>query len=80
VAPKQKQGTERAQRRQLLTTDDLAELLNLSRHAVYQMRHRNEGPRFIRLDTRSVRYRPEDVDAWLEERAAATAQQAPPAA
>ncbi len=80
MATRQKPEPERAQRRQLLTSEELAELLNISRHAVYQMRHRSEGPRFIRLDTRSVRYRPEDVDAWLEERAAATAAQAPPAA
>jgi excisionase family DNA binding protein len=80
VAAKQRQSPERAQHRQLLTTEDLAELLKVSRHAVYQMRHRSEGPRWIRLDSRSVRYRPEDVEAWLEERAAATAAQAPPAA
>lgn len=80
MAAKQRQSPERAQHRQLLTTEDLAELLKVSRHAVYQMRHRSEGPRWIRLDSRSVRYRPEDVEAWLEERAAATAAQAPPAA
>jgi len=44
------------------------------------MRHRGGGPRWIRIDARSVRYRPEDVEAWLEERAAATASEAPPAA
>jgi excisionase family DNA binding protein len=80
VAAKQRQSRERAQHRQLLTTEDLAEVLKVSRHTVYQMRHRSEGPRWIRLDSRSVRYRPEDVGEWLEERAAATAEQAPPAA
>jgi len=44
------------------------------------MRHRGEGPKWVRLDSRSVRYRPEDVEAWLEERAAVAAEQAPPAA
>jgi len=63
-----------------LTTADLAELLGMTRTAVYNMRHRGGGPRSIRIDARSVRYRPEDVEAWLEERAAAAASEAPPAA
>jgi predicted DNA-binding transcriptional regulator AlpA len=68
------------EQRRLLTTTDLAELLSTTPNAIYNMRHRGGGPRWIRIDKRSVRYRPEDVDAWLEERVAATASQAPPAA
>jgi predicted DNA-binding transcriptional regulator AlpA len=68
------------EQRRLLTTTDLAELLSTTPNAIYNMRHRGGGPRWIRIDKRSVRYRPEDVDAWLEECAAATASQAPPAA
>ncbi len=64
----------------LLTTADLGEVLGMTRTAIYNMRHRGDGPRWIRIDARSVRYRPEDVEAWLEERAAATASEAPPAA
>jgi predicted DNA-binding transcriptional regulator AlpA len=75
-----KQGSERTQPRRLLTTGDLAELLGMTRTAIYNMRSRGGGPRWIRIEARSVRYRPEDVEAWLEECAAATAAQAPPAA
>jgi predicted DNA-binding transcriptional regulator AlpA len=54
--------------------------LNKTPNALYSMRHRGEGPRWIQIDKRTVRYRPEDVDAWLEECAAATASQSPDAA
>jgi predicted DNA-binding transcriptional regulator AlpA len=66
-----KQGSER---RPLLTTADLANLLGMSATAIYNMRSRGGGPKWIRIDARSVRYRPEDVDAWLEQ-CAATAEQ-----
>jgi predicted DNA-binding transcriptional regulator AlpA len=68
------------EQRRLLTTAELAELLNTTTNAIYSMRYRGDGPKWIRTTQTSVRYRPEDVEAWLEERAAATASQAPPAA
>jgi excisionase family DNA binding protein len=81
LATSNRQAAERPRgQRRLLTTADLAELLGMTRTAIYNMRHRGGGPRWIRIDKRSVRYRPEDVDAWLEERVAAAASQAPPAA
>ncbi len=81
MATSNRQASERPRgQRRLLTTADLAELLGMTRTAVYNMRHRGGGPRSIRIDARSVHYRPEDVEAWLEERAAAAASEAPPAA
>jgi predicted DNA-binding transcriptional regulator AlpA len=68
------------EQRRLLTTTDLAELLSTTPNAIYSMRHRGGGPKWIRINQSSVRYRPEDVEAWLEECAAAAASQAPPAA
>jgi len=81
LATSNRQASERPRgQRRLLTTADLGEVLGMTRTAIYNMRHRGDGPRWIRIDARSVRYRPEDVEAWLEERAAATASEAPPAA
>lgn len=70
-------AVEQAQPQQLLTTDDLAALLNMSRQSVYNMRWKGEGPPSIRVNGRTVRYRLSDVEAWLSSQAD---QQAPPAA
>lgn len=52
---------------QLLTVDDLAELLSTTPQGVYNLRHRGAGPRALRLG-KELRFRREDVDAWLDER------------
>ncbi len=78
-APERAPERPRGQRR-LLTVAELAGLLSMTPNALYSMRYRGEGPKWVRTSKRTVRYRPEDVDAWLEERAAAAASQAPPAA
>ena len=49
-----------------LDIGQLAELLGLSRSAIYGLRYQGDGPPFIRIGSR-VRYRPSDVDAWLAE-------------
>lgn len=50
---------------QLLTTEDLATLLNVSLAVVYGLRYRGEAPPAIRIG-RELRFRRADIDAWLE--------------
>jgi predicted DNA-binding transcriptional regulator AlpA len=52
---------------QLLTIDDVAELLRLPVATLYSYRSRREGPRSFRVG-RWIRYRQEDVAEWIEAR------------
>jgi len=49
----------------LLTIGQLADLLQVPVGTLYQWRHRRYGPPGRRVG-RHVRYRPEDVKAWLD--------------
>jgi predicted DNA-binding transcriptional regulator AlpA len=54
---------------ELLTVQDLADLLKVNKQAVYWMNHRGDGPKAIRINNRGLlRYRRADVTAWLESR------------
>jgi excisionase family DNA binding protein len=59
----------------LLTTDEVAEWLQMSPDTVRQWRADRTGPRGYRIG-RHVRYRREDVEAWLEERSDAARRKA----
>jgi excisionase family DNA binding protein len=50
----------------LLTVDELAAYLGLTRPALRQMIHRRQIP-FIRLGERRIRFDLTDIDAWLAE-------------
>ncbi len=50
----------------LLTIEDVASELNKPVKTLYNWRHLKIGPRSIKVG-RSVRYRREDLDAWLNE-------------
>jgi excisionase family DNA binding protein len=52
----------------LLTSEDVAELLGIGPETFGDMRRAGEGPPVIKLGHRTLRYRPEDVDAWLAQR------------
>lgn len=52
----------------LLTTPAVADWLKVSPQWLEIGRSRGWGPRFIRLSTRRIRYRRDDVRAWLKER------------
>ena len=68
VSPQQEQPAARA----LLDDVEVADRLNVSLQTVRNWRARREGPRYVKLGKRSVRYRPEDVEAFIEgERACA---------
>jgi predicted DNA-binding transcriptional regulator AlpA len=48
----------------LLTQSECAELLRLSERTLERLRVSGSGPKFLRI-RHSVRYRPNDVEAWL---------------
>jgi excisionase family DNA binding protein len=50
----------------LLTEQELAKRLNVSLASVRRWRINGRGPLFVKVGA-LVRYRPEDVDAWLGE-------------
>ena len=52
----------------LFATRELADWLGVSTQWVEIGRHRGYGPRFQRIGPRMIRYRREDVLAWLRER------------
>lgn len=54
----------------LMSPTELAEFLDVPVATIYQWRTRGEGPRGVRVG-RHVRYRPADVERWLEQRYAA---------
>jgi len=52
---------------EMITRRQLAEYLGMTEPALSMMVNRRQGPKFIRLG-RSIRYRREDVLAWLDAR------------
>lgn len=55
----------------MLSPKELSELLNIPVQTVYQWRCRGEGPRAYRIG-RHVRFRIEDIEAWLDDHAEGT--------
>jgi predicted DNA-binding transcriptional regulator AlpA len=55
----------------LLTTKQLAALLAVSEQLVEIWRHKGEGPEWVALGPRCIRYKRSGVVAWLGERARA---------
>lgn len=51
---------------QLMTETEAAEVLCYSVRALQNWRHRGGGPRFVKVSSRSVRYRRSDLLAWIE--------------
>jgi excisionase family DNA binding protein len=56
-----------AKRPRLLTIRELAAYLSVPVQTLYVWRTNGDGPRGIKVG-RHLRYRPEDVEAWLDER------------
>jgi excisionase family DNA binding protein len=54
----------------LITARHVAELLGVSPETILRWTRRGELPA-IRLPSGAIRYRPEDLDAWLDEHATA---------
>lgn len=51
----------------LATAPEVAEHLGYTPEGLAQMRYRGNGPKFIKLGGRAVRYRWADVEAWLDQ-------------
>lgn len=52
---------------ELITTQELADLMGWSIHTVYQRRYRGDSlPRSITIGAK-IRFRREDVEVWLDE-------------
>lgn len=52
----------------LVSPAQLGELLDLSLHALSSLRQRGEGPPWLRVGPRGVRYELASVEEWLESR------------
>ena len=52
----------------LLTEEEAAAALGFTSRCLQNWRHRGSGPRYVRVSSRAVRYRPEDLAAWAEDR------------
>lgn len=52
----------------LMTIDEVSQYTRIPRGTLYNWRHLGEGPPSLTLGRR-VRYRREDVEAWLEQQA-----------
>jgi len=52
----------------LMTINDLSDYLGIPVNTLYQWRSKHYGPRGVRMG-RYVRYRPKDVEAWLDDQA-----------
>ena len=50
---------------EILRTADAAQYVDLAESTLEKLRVYGGGPTFIRLGARAIRYRREDLDAWL---------------
>lgn len=57
--------TQTATPQALLDSHEVAALLNISYQHVRRLRVTGQGPAFIKLPTGTIRYRVEDVEAWI---------------
>jgi predicted DNA-binding transcriptional regulator AlpA len=53
-------------KQELLRPNKAADLLDVSIRTLQEWRRTGDGPRFVRLSPRAVRYRRSDIEAWLE--------------
>jgi predicted DNA-binding transcriptional regulator AlpA len=53
---------------QLLTTREVAEMLNVTQDGLRRWRREGQGPKAVKLSYHTLRYRLEDVEIWIEER------------
>lgn len=52
----------------LLTEQEAAQAIGLTPRFLIERRRTGDGPPFVKISTRCVRYRPEDIRAWASER------------
>ncbi len=49
----------------LYTTKEVAEVLGITPNALTVQRHLGNGPKFIRIGLRKIRYRENDIEAFI---------------
>jgi hypothetical protein len=54
--------------RVLVSEVEAAEMIGLTPRFLQVRRSTGDGPPFVRISSRCIRYRPEDLEAWAEER------------
>lgn len=52
---------------ELISTEELAEILGLKTRTVKSWREKGKGPKFLRLSHKVIRYKKVDVEKWLEQ-------------
>ena len=52
----------------LLTAEQVAELLGLTKRCLANWRYRGGGPKYLKIGHKTVRYRYSDLMRWLEDR------------
>lgn len=52
----------------LITEQEAAKFLGYTVRALQNWRVRGGGPKFVRVSSRSIRYRRRDLNTWIEER------------
>jgi predicted DNA-binding transcriptional regulator AlpA len=62
----------------LLSEKEAAELLGFSPRALQNWRTRGGGPRYVKISNRAVRYRPQDLSAWISSQVCESTSQPPP--
>lgn len=53
-------------KQRLLTRQEVEEVYGISKRFLEIEAMRGTGPRIVRLSPRMVRYRPADIEAWIE--------------
>ncbi len=54
--------------RPLATVDDFCTFAGVTRGQAAQLRYTGDGPPFVKITGRQVRYRWEDIERWVSER------------
>jgi predicted DNA-binding transcriptional regulator AlpA len=52
----------------LLTEKEVAKMTSFSIRTLQSWRTRGDGPQFVKISARCVRYRARDVEDWIEQR------------
>lgn len=65
------------QARTLATDREFARFAGLTVGQVAQLRYLGQGPKFIRVTGRQIRYRWEEIEAWLDSQTVSRSDQRP---
>ena len=51
---------------ELLTPEQAGQLLSMSSHYMAQMRYLGNGPVYIKISAKTIRYRRADLESWID--------------